>query len=154
VPASSAPATSAPATPTVRSARHVVTIDLTTRVLVVTATDGTVLRRIPYTAGGPGHPTSAGTYTVLGKQPTRDLSSTVVDLTSTPTGSVTYDSTVHWYLDLGAGHPAIYAMPWQQGAITAGRLATHGDIGLSTADASWLYADLGVGDRVVVTGTG
>jgi lipoprotein-anchoring transpeptidase ErfK/SrfK len=132
--ASTSPGTKAAAAP-------VGTVDLAHHTLAVLDARGNVVRTLEITAGTPAHPTPTGTFTVVDKKPSKTISS--------PTGGTTYDVPVTSFIDLGPNAPAIYATPWQQASIGKEN-ATHGEIGLGTDDAAWLYNRLVVGDRIQI----
>ena len=102
---------------------------------------GHVLRTAPVADGGSAHPSKVGTFTVTAKHDHLKITSV--------SGSDTYDLDVHWVLTLDAGGPQLYAMPWTTGSPTSSN-QTHGDVGMSTDVAQWLYNQVAVGDRIQI----
>ncbi|MEY9910723.1 lipoprotein-anchoring transpeptidase ErfK/SrfK [Catenulispora sp. MAP12-49] len=136
-----------PTTPTgpARSATLVATVDLARHTLIVLDAQGKLVKTLPITAGSSAHPTQTGTFTVAGKEPSKELSS--------PMGPNTYSLTVTSFIDLGPNAPTIYAMPWWPDSLGM-RNTTTGEIGLSTDDAAWFYTQLAVGDTIrIASGT-
>jgi len=91
----------------------------------------------PVTGGTAEHPTRPGVYTVSAKQ--RELAVKGLPL---------YTVKAEWVIVLDGG-PSVYAMPWA-GAKAGLTDSTHGDIGLTTNDAQWLYDHVDVGEVVEI----
>lgn len=123
------------------AAAPVCTVDLAHHTLAVLDAQGKVVRTLGITAGKPAYPTRTGTFTVVGKEPSRTLR-------SSDAGN-TYDVPVRFYIDLGPNAPALYVTPGNQAKIGKENV-THGGIELSTEEAAWLYNKLAVGDTIQI----
>jgi lipoprotein-anchoring transpeptidase ErfK/SrfK len=147
VPATPSAASASPSSEEAPAASgRTVVVDVERDVMTVSDAHGKVVRTVPITAGTSAHPTRAGVYTVNAKKPTMTIESKSVGV---PDSSDTYVVTVDWVVVLDANGPMLYAAPWQPTAYGK-RNTTHGDIGMSPADAEWLCGFLSVGDRVQV----
>jgi lipoprotein-anchoring transpeptidase ErfK/SrfK len=136
----------APTSSVAAKAAPAATVDLVHDVMTVVDARGNLVRSLKITAGGPAHPTRSGTFTVVDKKPSISFSSAKVGFTD---ANDYYDLNVAFFIDLGPNAPAIYAMPWQQSSLGKANVS-HGDIGIGTDDASWLYSRLVVGDTIQI----
>jgi lipoprotein-anchoring transpeptidase ErfK/SrfK len=124
------------------AAQPAVVIDLKQDAMTVYDKNRKVVRTVPVTGGVPAYPTRLGTFAVTAKQDE-------ITVTSSPPGPDAYAMKAQWAVQLDADGPMLYAAPWDNGKL--GKMnATHGDIGMSTEDAQWLYNYLQVGDRVQI----
>ncbi|ACU77730.1 ErfK/YbiS/YcfS/YnhG family protein [Catenulispora acidiphila DSM 44928] len=138
---SSSASKSAPPAKTTQ-ATPIALIDLKQDQMTVYDKQGHIVKTVPVTAGTPANPSHVGTFTITAKQ---DQAEKVSD-SGTDTS---YRLTVHWVLTLDAGGPQIYAMPWDDGRFGKGN-RTHGDIGMSTDMAQWLYTNVAIGDHIKI----
>jgi len=141
--------TAAPTPAPAATAAPAVTVDLAHHTMAVFDTHGTLIKTLKITAGGAAHPTRPGTFTVLNKNPSKTISSPTAGSTN---ATDYYNLPVAFFIDLGPNAPAIYAVPWQESSLGTANL-THGDIGLDTDDATWLYNQLTVGDTIQIQDT-
>jgi lipoprotein-anchoring transpeptidase ErfK/SrfK len=143
--ATGSPSASAPAStvPSAATTQPTVVVDLKQDTMTVYDKDRKVVRTVPVTGGTVAHPSRLGTFTVTAKQDQITLYS------STPPGPDTYNTATKWVVRLDADGPMLYAAPWAEGFW--GKVnSTHGEIGMSTEDAQWLYNHVAVGDRIQV----
>lgn len=141
--------TSAPATTPAESekpaaaTKPIAVVDLNQHTMTVYAKQGQrqVLKTLAVSGGKPATPTHTGTFTVTAKQDHLKIES--------PVGPTTYNLTVHWVLQLDGGGPQVYAAPWWDSQLGTANLS-HGEIGMSTDSAQWLYGYVAVGDQIQV----
>lgn len=112
--------------------------------------DGELLRTLPITAGKPGWETRNGTKVVLSKEPRRTMDAATVGID--PTDPDYYRLDVEYAVRLTWSGEFVHAAPWSQGAQGEANVS-HGCVGLSTADAAWLYDLTTRGDLVRVIGS-
>lgn len=105
----------------------------------------------PTGMGQPGFETRSGTYVVLGKAPTVEMTSCSIGLSCTPGHGEYYDLHVHWDTRLTWTGTFVHAAPWDYQLGKAN--TSHGCIHLSTQHAKLFYDHANTGDVVVVTGT-
>ena len=113
--------------------------------------DGTVARTIPVSGGRKGMETRSGTKVIIEKWPEKIMDAAT---TGTPVDDPDYYRTLVKYAmrETWSGE-FVHAAPWS--VASQGRAnVSHGCIGMSTANAAWLFNQAKVGDPVVVTGTG
>lgn len=118
-------------------------VDLTQDVMKVYDGHGQVVKTIPVTGGIAAHPSQTGVFTITAKQRNMTLHSAATSPSGEP-----YEVTVDWVLTLDGG-PSVYAAPWAAASF-GNRNTTHGDIGMSTESAQWLYGDVAIGDRIQI----
>ncbi len=126
---------------------QVIKVDLDRRYLSFVE-DGEETRRIPVSAGRPDgdHATWTGTFPLMAKEGTIDMNSETVGLGDS------YHRTVRDAMKLTDSGTYAHAAPWNAGKV--GRVnASSGCIGLTDADADWLYGKAQVGDPFEVTGS-
>lgn len=128
-------------------ARQVVEVDLDRKRLTLQR-DGKTVRTVPVSGGTPGPDTGSwrGTAVVLAKEGTVRMNSETVGLGDA------YDETVHDSIRLTWSGMYAHAAPWN--AAFFGRAnRSHGCVGMSDADADWLYSQVRVGDPFEITGS-
>ncbi|MDX6310103.1 MAG: hypothetical protein QOI06_3149 [Nocardioidaceae bacterium] len=113
---------------------------------------GRVVRTIPITGGKPGgFQTRSGIKLVSQKYPSIDMNSATVGID--PNGPEGYNiANVQYAMRVTNSGEFLHAAPWSvyaQGHYNV----SHGCIGMSTANAQWLYNLTPVGTPVVVTGS-
>jgi lipoprotein-anchoring transpeptidase ErfK/SrfK len=125
--------------------RVVSTVDVARHTLTM-AVDGKDVRTIPVSTGKPGHETRGGTKVIMEKFPSVDMdaASTGVD----ESDPEYYDiSDVRWAMRVTNSGEFLHAAPWSVGS--QGREnVSHGCVGMSTADAQWVYERSKRGDVV------
>lgn len=113
--------------------------------------DGEIARRIPITTGKDGFTTRSGVKVVMTRERTR-----IMDAATTGIGTGDpeyYRLNVEYALRVTNSGEFVHAAPWSVGS--QGRAnVSHGCIGMSTANAGWLWERSSIGDVVEVTGTG
>lgn len=128
-------------------ARQVVKVDLDRKRLTLQR-DGRTVRTLPVSGGTPGPDTGSwrGTAVVLAKEGTVRMNSETVGLGDA------YDETVHDSIRLTWSGMYAHAAPWN--AAFFGRAnRSHGCVGMSDADADWLYSQVRVGDPFEIKGS-
>ncbi|WP_432133714.1 MULTISPECIES: L,D-transpeptidase [unclassified Streptomyces] len=127
-------------------ARQVVKVDLDSHRLTLER-DGRTVRRIPVSGGTPGGDRRSwrGTAVLMAKEGTINMNSETVGLGDA------YDKMVDYSMRLTWSGMYAHAAPWN--AAHFGR-ANHssGCIGMSDADAAWLYGQVRPGDPFEITG--
>ncbi|MFF4704709.1 Ig-like domain-containing protein [Streptomyces sp. NPDC001288] len=124
---------------------QVVKVDLDSHRMTVR--DGRTVRRIAVSGGTPGKDTRSwhGTAVLLAKEGTVRMNSETVGL------GHTYDQMVHSSMRLTWSGMYAHAAPWN--AAYFGRAnRSHGCIGMSDADAAWLYRQAMPGDPFEIEG--
>ncbi|MDQ6641900.1 MAG: Ig-like domain-containing protein [Actinomycetota bacterium] len=113
--------------------------------------DGKLIRTIPITTGMPGFTTRSGTKVIIEKSRRQNMNSETIGLD--PHGPNGYNlKGVEFAMRLTFSGEFLHAAPWSVGS--QGRAnVSHGCTGMSTANASWLYANSMVGDPVEYTGS-
>ncbi|MET9819271.1 MULTISPECIES: Ig-like domain-containing protein [unclassified Streptomyces] len=121
------------------------TVDVVKKTMTV-AKNGKTLRTLKVSTGKKDFETWNGTMVVLGKVPSIRMNSATVGIF----GSEAYDmKAVKWDVQLTPSGTYAHAAPWNEGKF--GRVnASHGCIGMSTADAKWFYDQVRLGDPVTV----
>ncbi|MCX5204232.1 Ig-like domain-containing protein [Streptomyces sp. NBC_00237] len=126
--------------------RQIVTVDLDRHHLTLLR-DGESVRRIPVSGGTPGGDKRSwrGTAVLMAKEGTINMNSETVGLRDAYNKMVDYSMRLTW-----SGMYA-HAAPWN--ARFFGRAnQSSGCIGMSTADATWFYAQVRPGDPFEITG--
>lgn len=124
-------------------------VDLTGKNMLVYR-DGELLRTLPVTAGKPGWETRNGTKVVLSKEAERVMDAETVGID--PADPEYYRIDVQYALRLTWSGEFVHAAPWSEGTQGDANVS-HGSVGLSTADAAWLYDLTTRGDIVRVIGS-
>ncbi|RSO10111.1 hypothetical protein DMH18_14855 [Streptomyces sp. WAC 06783] len=128
-------------------AGHVVKVDLDNKHLTFTE-NGKEVKDMPFSAGRPDaqHSTWTGVFPLMAKEGTINMNSETVGLGDA------YDKMVRDSMKLTDSGTYALAAPWNAGKV--GRVNdSSGCIGLTDADADWLYARVRVGDPFEVTGS-
>lgn len=121
------------------------TVDVVKKTMTI-AKNGKVLRTLKVSTGKKTFETWNGTMVVLSKVPSIRMNSATVGIF----GPEAYDmKSVKWDVQLTPSGTYAHAAPWNEGKF--GRVnASHGCIGMSTADAKWFYDRVDYGDPVTV----
>lgn len=128
-------------------ASMVSTVDADTHQMTVVR-DGKKVETIPITTGKPGFETRSGTVVIMSKDGTVRMS----DPTLRGSGEF-YDLTVSLAMRITPSGEYIHAAPWSTGSQGWANVS-HGCVGMSTGNASWLYSNSSVGDVVIIKNTG
>jgi lipoprotein-anchoring transpeptidase ErfK/SrfK len=108
--------------------------------------DGDLERTIPISAGKSGWTTRSGTKLIMEKLPVTRMTNEMIG------ADEAYDLRVKYALRITWSGEFLHAAPWN--SANFGRAnASHGCVGMSTADAAWLFKRVQVGDPVVTTGS-
>lgn len=124
-------------------------VDLASDVLTVVI-NGKVARTIPVTGGQAGMHTRSGVSIISQKYQNIQMDSESVGYVK---GSANYyNLMVHWAMRITDSGEFLHAAPWS--VYAQGREnVSHGCVGMSTANALWLYDNTNIGDVAEVTGT-
>ena len=112
--------------------------------------DGERVRVMPITTGKEGFETRSGVKVIVSKEPTR-----VMDAATGGTEESDpeyYRIEVEYAMRVTYSGEFLHAAPWSVGSQGSANVS-HGCVGMSTANAQWLYDLSNVGDVVEVTGT-
>jgi lipoprotein-anchoring transpeptidase ErfK/SrfK len=124
--------------------------DLKSHQMTVTI-NGAVARTIPITGGKPGYETRSGTKVIIEKNAERVMDAATTGVSADDPDY--YKVTVKYAMRETWSGEFVHAAPWSVGS--QGRAnVSHGCIGMSTANAQWLFNQAKVGDPITVTGTG
>ncbi|MFF3274239.1 Ig-like domain-containing protein [Streptomyces chrestomyceticus] len=127
--------------------RHVITVDLDSKQLTFTE-NGKEVKNIPFSAGKPDprHSTWTGIFPLMAKEGT-----IIMDSGTAGPGDAD-ERTVRDAMKLTSSGTYAHAAPWNAGKV--GRVNdSSGCIGLTDADADWLYSKVRVGDPFEVIGS-
>jgi len=130
---------------------HITTVNGKTHMFTVVV-NGKVWANWPTSLGRPEFVTRSGSYIVLSKEPTRQMTSCHAKITCDPKNKNFYDLKVDWDARLTWSGTFIHSAPWSvahQGVDNV----SHGCINLSPARATAFYNLSRYGDLVTVTGT-
>lgn len=110
--------------------------------------DDTVVRQVPASMGKSGFTTPQGSFSVLEKQSSVIMDSRTIGIPlNAPEG---YRLTVADAVRITWGGVYVHSAPWSVGS--QGREnVSHGCINLGPDDAAWYFAQVGIGDPVIVT---
>lgn len=127
---------------TVDVARHTLTTNI----------DGRDVRTIPVSTGKPGHETRGGTKVIMEKFASVDMDAASTGVSESDPDY--YDiSDVRWAMRVTNSGEFLHAAPWSVGS--QGREnVSHGCVGMSTADAQWIYDQSKRGDVVKFVNSG
>lgn len=108
--------------------------------------DGKLARRILVSGGKAGWLSRSGTKLIMDKLPTTRMTNQMIG------AEEEYDLRVRYAMRVTSSGEFLHAAPWNAGKL--GRVnASHGCVGMSTADAAWLFRHVQIGDPVITTGT-
>lgn len=109
-----------------------------------------VVRTIPISAGKPGFATRSGTKLVMDKRPLVRM--TGVSIGIEKGSSEDFDLNVRYAMRITASGEYMHAAPWNSSRFGRSN-GSHGCVGMSTANAIWLYNLVRSGDPVITTGS-
>lgn len=112
--------------------------------------NGRHVRTIYVSGGKPGWETRSGTSLITQKATNYRMTSQMIGLPKT--GPQSYDLTVKYALRITNSGEFLHSAPWNA-AYFGRQNASHGCVGMSEADAGWLYENALPGSPVTVTGT-
>lgn len=110
--------------------------------------NGKLIRTIPITTGKPGYETRSGVKVIMSKEETTVMTAPG----RSPGDPEYYRLNVDKAMRVTWSGEYIHAAPWSTGS-QGNDNVSHGCIGMSDANAAWLYSQAKVGDIVTVTGT-
>jgi lipoprotein-anchoring transpeptidase ErfK/SrfK len=108
--------------------------------------NGKFVRRIYVSGGKPGWQTRSGVKLIMDKLYTTRMTNQMIG------AHEEYDLRVKYAMRITSSGEFLHAAPWNAGHFGR-RNASHGCVGMSTGDASWLFHSTLIGDPVVTTGT-
>jgi lipoprotein-anchoring transpeptidase ErfK/SrfK len=108
--------------------------------------NGKFVRRINVSGGKPGWQTRSGTKLIMDRLYTTRMTNQMIGAREE------YDLRVKYAMRITSSGEFLHAAPWNAGHFGR-RNASHGCVGMSTRDASWLFHHTLIGDPVVTTGT-
>ena len=113
--------------------------------------NGTLLRTIPVSAGKPGFTTRSGTKVIIEKfrEKRMDAATTGISRDDPEYYNI---ADVEYAMRVTYSGEFLHAAPWSVGSQGSANVS-HGCVGMSTADAAWLYNLTKRGDVVEVTGS-
>ena len=125
-------------------------VDVTSH-LMRTFVNGKLARTIPISAGKPGFTTRSGVKVIIEKFRQKRMDAATIGIDE---GDPEYYdlSNVEYALRVTYSGEFMHAAPWSAGSQGAANVS-HGCVGMSTADAAWLYGITKRGDVVDVTGS-
>jgi lipoprotein-anchoring transpeptidase ErfK/SrfK len=130
--------------------RVVMAIDVARHQMKVSE-NGKVLRTMPISAGKPGFTTRSGIKVIIEKFRYKDMDAATTGISEDDPEY--YDiSNVEYAQRVTYSGEFIHAAPWSVGSQGSSNVS-HGCVGMSTADAGWLYSLTKRGDVVDVTGS-
>ena len=124
-------------------------VDLTAKNMQVMQ-DGQLLRTLPISAGKPGWETRNGIKVILSKETERVMDAATVGID--PSDPEYYSVNVEFAMRMTLSGEFVHAAPWSEGSQGEANVS-HGCVGLSTADAAWLFDLTTRGDIVRVIGS-
>ena len=108
--------------------------------------DGEKVRTIPVSGGKPGWETRSGTKLIMAKEFNKKMTNEMIG------AEEDYTLVAKYALRITNSGEFLHSAPWNAGNLGR-RNASHGCVGMSTADSQWLYENTLIGDPVVTTGT-
>jgi lipoprotein-anchoring transpeptidase ErfK/SrfK len=112
--------------------------------------DGERVRVMPITTGKEGFETRSGVKVIVSKERTRLMDAATGG--TDPSDPEYYSLEVEYAMRVTYSGEFLHAAPWSVGSQGSANVS-HGCVGMSTANAQWLYDLSNVGDVVEVTGT-
>jgi lipoprotein-anchoring transpeptidase ErfK/SrfK len=113
--------------------------------------DGERVRVMPITTGKEGFETRSGVKVIVSKERTRLMDAATGG--TDPSDPEYYSLEVEYAMRVTYSGEFLHAAPWSVGSQGYANVS-HGCVGMSTANAQWLYDLSNIGDVVEVTGTG
>lgn len=113
--------------------------------------DGRVLRTIAISAGKPGFETRSGTKVIIEKFRSKRMDAATTGISRDDPEYYNL-ANVEYAMRVTYSGEFLHAAPWSVGSQGSANVS-HGCVGMSTADAAWLYDQTKRGDVVEVTGT-
>jgi lipoprotein-anchoring transpeptidase ErfK/SrfK len=130
--------------------RVVMAVDVAKHQMKV-AENGKVLRTMPISAGKPGFTTRSGVKVIIEKFRYKDMDAATTGISEDDPEY--YDiANVEYAQRVTYSGEFLHAAPWSVGSQGSTNVS-HGCVGMSTADAAWLYSLTKRGDVVEVTGS-
>ncbi len=131
--------------------RKVVSVVNTRKHRMTVRIDDRVARTIPVSTGGPKHQSRRGVKVIMEKHESIDMDAATTGVDSTDPDY--YNLTgVKWAMRLTNSGEFVHAAPWS--SASHGRAnVSHGCVGMSTADAAWLFRQSKRGDVVRFVGS-
>ncbi|SDR93794.1 Lipoprotein-anchoring transpeptidase ErfK/SrfK [Friedmanniella luteola] len=109
--------------------------------------DGQKVRTILVSGGKPGWETRSGTKLIMAKEFNKKMTNEMIG------AEEDYTLVAKYALRITNSGEFLHSAPWNAGNLGR-RNASHGCVGMSTADSQWLYENTLIGDPVVTTGSG
>jgi lipoprotein-anchoring transpeptidase ErfK/SrfK len=113
--------------------------------------NGTLLRTIPISAGKPGFTTRSGTKVIIEKFREKRMDAATTGISRDDPEYYNIED-VEYAMRVTYSGEFLHAAPWSVGSQGSANVS-HGCVGMSTADAAWLYNLTKRGDVVEVTGS-
>ena len=113
--------------------------------------NGTLLRTIPVSAGKPGFTTRSGTKVIIEKFREKRMDAATTGISRDDPEYYNIED-VEYAMRVTYSGEFLHAAPWSVGSQGSANVS-HGCVGMSTADAAWLYNLTKRGDVVEVTGS-
>ena len=113
--------------------------------------NGKLLRTIPVSAGKPGFTTRSGTKVIIEKFRTKRMDAATTGISQDDPEYYNI-ADVEYAMRVTYSGEFLHAAPWSVGSQGSANVS-HGCVGMSTADAAWLYNLTNRGDVVEVTGS-
>lgn len=123
----------------------IIKVNLATDVATVTQ-DGKKVRTIYVSGGKPGWSTRSGTKLIMAKEYNKKMTNEMIG------AKEDYSLTAQYALRITNSGEFLHSAPWNAGYFGRSN-ASHGCVGMSTADSAWLYERTLIGDPVVTTGS-
>jgi len=128
---------------------QVATVDAASHTMIVTV-DGAAFGTWDTSLGRPEFATRNGTYVVLSKDATRQMTSCNADITCDKNSPEYYDLEVDWSVRLTWSGTFVHSAPWSEASQGAENVS-HGCLNLSDANGRTYYEMAQYGDVVTVT---
>jgi lipoprotein-anchoring transpeptidase ErfK/SrfK len=113
--------------------------------------NGNLLRTIPISAGKPGFTTRSGTKVIIEKHRTKRMDAATTGISQDDPEYYNI-ANVEYAMRVTYSGEFLHAAPWSVGSQGSANVS-HGCVGMSTADAAWIYNLSKRGDVVEVTGS-
>lgn len=114
--------------------------------------NGQLMRSIPVSAGKPGFTTRSGVKVIIEQHRYKDMTSASIGIADEASSDFYDLKNVEYAQRVTYSGEFLHAAPWSVGSQGSANVS-HGCVGMSTANAGWLYNMTKVGDVVEVTGT-